>query len=156
MIHKLIETVLMAMTAAAAPIEWMSNLEAAGRRAKEEQKLLLVEFTESDWCKACLIQKEKELETPEFEDWVEQHCVAVEIDVPNNASRVGGEQQKALNQLLCDEYGDVSFPTLLIMTPELVEVGGYRGAQSSPTKAIAELEKSFNTAQRLEQALCPS
>lgn len=143
----------MAMTAAAAPIEWMTNLETAGQRAKEEQKLLLVEFTGSDWCKACLMQKEKVLETPEFEDWVEQHCVAVKIDVPNNASRVGGEQQKALNRLLCDEYGVVSFPTLLIMTPELVEVGGYRGAQSSPTNAIAHLEKSFSTAQRLEQAL---
>jgi hypothetical protein len=99
------------------------------------------------------MQKEKVLETPEFEDWVEQHCVAVEIDVPNDASLVGGEQQKALNQLLCDEYGVFSFPTLLIMTPELVEVGGYRGAQSSPTNAIANLEKSFSTAQRLEQAL---
>ena len=143
----------MAMTAAAAPIEWMTNLEAAGQRAKEEQKLLLVEFTGSDWCKACLMQKKKVLETPEFEDWVEQHCVAVEIDVPNDASLVGGEQQKALNQMFCDEYGVFSFPTLLIMTPELVEVGGYRGAQTAPAKAIANLEKSFSTAQRLEQAL---
>ena len=58
----------MAMTAAAAPIERMTNLESAGQRAKEEQKLLLVEFTGSDWCKDCLIQKEKVLETPEFED----------------------------------------------------------------------------------------
>ena len=143
----------MAMAAAAAPIEWMTDLEAAGQRAKEEQKLLLVEFTGSDWCKACHLQKKKVLETPEFEDWVEQHCVAVEIDVPNDASLVGGEQQKALNQMLCDEYGVFSFPTLLIMTPELVEVGGYRGAQTAPAKAIANLEKSFSTAQRLERAL---
>lgn len=143
----------MAMAAAAAPIEWMTDLEAAGQRAKEEQKLLLVEFTGSDWCKACLLQKKKVLESPEFEDWAEQHCVAVEIDVPNDASRVGGEQQKALNQMLCDEYGVISFPTLLIMTPELVEVGGYKGAITTPSKAIAELEKSFSTAQRLERAL---
>ncbi len=143
----------MAMAAAAAPIEWMTDLEAAGQRAKEEQKLLLVEFTGSDWCKACLLQKKKVLESPEFEDWAEQHCVAVEIDVPNDASRVGGEQQKALNQMLCDEYGVISFPTLLIMTPELVEVGGYKGAITTPSKAIAELEKSFITAQRLERAL---
>ncbi len=143
----------MAMAAAAAPIEWMTDLEAAGQRAKEEQKLLLVEFTGSDWCKACILQKKKVLESPEFEDWAEQYCVAVEIDVPNDASRVGGEQQKALNQMLCDEYGVISFPTLLIMTPELVEVGGYKGAITTPARAIAELEKSFITAQRLERAL---
>lgn len=146
----------MAMAAAAAPIEWMTNLEAAGQRAKEEQKLLLVEFTGSDWCKACILQKKKVLGTPEFEDWAEQHCVAVEIDVPNDASRVGGEQQKALNQMLCDEYGVTSFPTLLIMTPELVEVGGYKGAITTPAKAITELEKAFTTARRLERALTKS
>lgn len=93
------------------------------------------------------------LDKPEFAVWAEKYCVPVEIDVPNNAALVGGERQKRLNKFICDEYGVQSFPTLKVMTPEMVAVGGYSGAPTSPGAAIAALEKCFDAAKRLQAAL---
>lgn len=153
MIGKLLGAVLMVMSAIAAPLEWMTDLEAAGKRAEAEGKLLLVEFTGSDWCRACLLQKKAVLSDAAFEAWAEQHCIAVEIDVPNDAARVGSEMQKILNRRICEEYGIYRFPTLRIMTADLVDVGGYSGALGSAAAAIGELEKAFPPAEQLEQAL---
>lgn len=142
-----------AISAETSALEWMRDLDAAGKKAAEEGKLLLVEFTGSDWCKFCTAQKKNVLDKPEFVAWAEKYCVPVEIDVPNDAARVGGEKQKQLNKFICDEYGVQRFPTLKVMTPEKVVVGGYSGAQSSPRDAIDHLEKSFAAAKRLEAAL---
>ncbi len=139
--------------AEASALEWMRDLDEAGKKAAAEGKLLLVEFTGSDWCKFCIAQKKNVLDKPEFAAWAEKYCVPVEIDVPNNAALVGGERQKRLNKFICDEYGVQSFPTLKVMTPEMVAVGGYSGAQASPVAAIAALEKCFDAAKRLQAAL---
>lgn len=144
--------VALATILSAAEVQWMHDLDAAGKRAAEEGKLLLVEYTGSDWCRYCALQRKQVIDTPEFAAWLQKHCVPVEIDVPHDASRVGGEKRKQWNQLLCEEYGIKSFPTLQIMTPELVVVGGYSGAQNHPSRAIAELEKAFAPAKALCQA----
>lgn len=141
------------MVASATEIEWMSDLKLAGKKAAAENKLLLVEFTGSDWCRYCIIQKKDVLDKPEFAEWVEKHCVAVEIDVPHDASRVGGAEQKAINQKLCDDYNISSFPSLMLMTPERVLIGGYNGAQRTPQGAISSLEMHFSTAKELKAAM---
>ena len=155
MFKKLIFTLgaAMVMVAPAAEMEWMSDMKLAGKKAEAEDKLLLVEFTGSDWCQYCVLQKKNVLDKPEFTDWAEQHCVAVEIDVPHDASVVGGAEKKEINQKLCEEYGISSFPSLMLMSPEGVLIGGYNGAQSTPQAAIATLEKHFATAQEFKAAM---
>ena len=80
--------------AMAAQVEWMQDLEKASALAKAQNKLLLVEFTGSDWCRACLIQKKRVLSQLEFEEWVQKHCIAVEVDVPHDVKRVGGHDAR--------------------------------------------------------------
>lgn len=143
----------MAVVSAAAGMEWMHDIDAAARKAAAEDKLLLVEFTGSDWCRFCKLQKDKVLSTPEFTTWAEKHCVPVEIDIPHDASRVGGEPQKRFNTRLCNEYEVKNFPTLKLLSPEKVVVGGYKGALGSTRAAIAKLKKGFPTALKLQNAL---
>lgn len=143
----------MAAVCSATGMEWMHDIDAAARKAAAEDKLLLVEFTGSDWCRFCKLQKDKVLSSQEFTTWAEQHCVPVEIDIPHDATRVGGEQQKRLNTRLCNEYEIKNFPTLKLLSPEMVVVGGYKGALGSPKAAIAKLKKGFPTAEKLKKAL---
>ena len=143
----------MVAIATATEMEWMRDLDAAAEKAAAEQKLLLVEFTGSDWCKFCTLQKNKVLDTPVFTAWVQKHCIPVEIDVPNDVYRVGGELQKRRNSRICEEFNVMNFPSLKIMSPELVVLGGYKGAQSDPAAAIATLEQSFPNAENLKAAL---
>ncbi len=155
MFKKLVLTLgaAVAMVAHAAEIEWMTDLEEAGKKAAQENKLLLVEFTGSDWCRYCILQKKNVLDKPAFAEWANKHCVAVEIDIPHDASRVGGEAKKEANKQICEDYAISSFPSLMLMTPERVLIGGYNGAQTTPQAAIAALEKHFPLAKELQTAM---
>lgn len=153
MFRKLIYSMLLAAVATAADLEWMQNLDAAARKARAENKLLLVEFTGSDWCRFCVLQKKKVLQSPLFTEWAQKHFIAVAVDVPHDVSRVGGERQKRINSRHCEEFNVKSFPTLKVMTPDLVVAGGYSGAQSKPQAAIDALEKSFKEAARINHAM---
>ncbi|MBR5522572.1 MAG: thioredoxin family protein [Akkermansia sp.] len=135
-----------------APVEWMTDLEAAGKKAAAEQKLVLVEFTGSDWCGACKLQQKNVLDKPEFAKWANKHFVPAVVDVPLDVQRVGGAARKRCNEMLCEGYDIKSFPSLKVMSPELIILGGYGGAQRSPQAAIAMLEKSFAAAKKLEAA----
>lgn len=129
------------MVAMAAPIEWKTDLKEAAAIAAQQNKLLLVEFTGSDWCTACILQKKNVLTTPLFTDWVNKNYVPVEIDVPRDAARVGGAAQLEKNKQVCDDFGVHIFPSLVVMSPELVLIDMRSGAQPTPERAIAELKK---------------
>ncbi len=139
--------------APAAQIEWMTDLEAAGKKARKEGKMLLVEFTGSDWCKACIVQKKNVLDKPEFVDWVNRNYVPVEVNIPNDSSLVGGDAQLANNKKVCEDYGIGTFPSLMIMSPELVILGGYQGAMPTPAAAMAALNNCRNSVAEYEKAM---
>lgn len=128
-----------AMVAQAAEVEWMHDVEKAAAKAAQQGKMMLVEFTGSDWCKACVLQKKNVLVKPAFADWVQKNYIPVEMDVPMNAALVGGEAQLNKNKKFCDDFGIRIFPSLMIMTPELVLLGGLQGSSDSPQSAIAAL-----------------
>lgn len=130
-----------AMVAPAAGIEWMTDVEEAATKAAQQGKMMLVEFTGSDWCKACILQKKNVLDKPEFVKWVHKNYVPVEMNVPMNATLVGGEAQLNKNKKFCDDYGMKIFPSLMIITPEKVLLGGIQGSSASPRSAIAALEQ---------------
>ena len=137
----------------AASAAWMTNLREAGEVAKKENKYILVEFTGSDWCRYCIIQKKTVLDTPEFCAWLAKHCVPVEIDVPHDATLVGGEQQKLENYRICEEYQVNRFPTVLLLSPHGALIGGYHGAQPTAAAAIAALEKLFPDGEKMAAAM---
>ena len=127
------------MVAQAAEVEWMHDVENAAAKAAQQGKMMLVEFTGSDWCKACVLQKKNVLVKPAFADWVQKNYIPVEMDVPMNAALVGGEAQLNKNKKFCDDFGIRIFPSLMIITPELVLLVGLQGSSDSPQSAIAAL-----------------
>ena len=138
-----------------AAAEWMTDLDAAKTKAAAENKAVLVDFTGSDWCGWCIKLKKEVFSTPEFEAYAADKFVLVEIDVPNDAAKVGGAEQLVKNQELCAQYGVEGFPTIMVMTPAGEIVGGFVGgadlksAQAALDAALANV-KSLEAASKLE------
>lgn len=128
-----------ALVAPAADMEWMTSVEDAAAKAARHNKMMLVWFTGSDWCKACMYLQKNVLDKPEFVQWVRKNYVPVELNVPMNAALVGGEEQLRQNKKFCDDFGIKIFPSLMIVTPELVFLGGIQGSSSSTQNTIAAL-----------------
>ena len=146
-------TSILAICATAFAADWQTDFATAQAKAKKENKHLLVEFTGSDWCKACIIQKKNVLSKQEFTNPAEQHFVLVELDFPN---KVIPADVRRKNEWVRDLYGIRSFPTILFMTPDGLPYGRTSGAKTSSDAvpiAVSEMEGALQTHARYQSLL---
>ncbi len=122
---------ILALTAAVAAVapafaaEWMNDLNAANEKAKVEHKLILMDFTGSDWCGWCIRLRKEVLDKPEFEAYAKDKFVLMEVDMPRKTQLA--PEIKAQNKQLCDKYHVAGFPTMLVVTYKGTVVGGFGG-----------------------------
>lgn len=143
---------LAALVVPAFAAEWMTDLDAAKTKAATENKAVLVDFTGSDWCRYCILLKKNVFDTPEFEAYAADKFVLVEIDVPNNAARVGGPEKLAANRALCEQYSVSGFPTILVLSPGNDVLGGFVGGASNLAATTAPLDAALANGKKLQEA----
>lgn len=146
-------TSILAICATVTAADWQTDFATAQAKAKQENKHLLVEFTGSDWCKACIIQKKNVLSKPEFTNPAEQHFILLELDFPN---KVIPADIKRKNELVRDLYNIRSFPTILFMTPDGLPYGRMTGARTSSDalpSAVGEMNNALQTYARYRTLL---
>ncbi len=142
---------LAAVVSPAFSAEWMVDLEAAKAKAKAEGKMVLVDFTGSDWCTWCIRLRQDVLDKPEFEAYAKDKFVFAEVDLPQNKARLS-QQQLEKNQDVAAQYKIDGFPTVMVMTPEGRMLGGFVGGLTSVEKAIAPLDEAIANKPLLEAA----
>jgi len=92
---------------------WSADLEKALAQAKKEKKMLLVEFTGSDWCPPCIAMRKNVFSKPEFVKKASKKYVLVELDFPK-----GDKELAEKNQPLAEKYNIEGFPTVILMHPD--------------------------------------
>ena len=141
--------ILIAMLAAtafwqanAAESTWLTDLPKAQAQAKSENKIVLMDFTGSDWCGWCIKFKKEVLDTAEFQAYAAKNVVLVELDYPNK--KVQSDDLKKANAALKTQYDIHGYPTLLVLDQNGKEIGrqvGYcrrrPGRRSSPSWKIS-------------------
>jgi thioredoxin-related protein len=92
---------------------WLSDFEAAKKQAADEKKNLLIDFTGSDWCGWCIKLNKEVFDHAEFKNGVKEKFVLVEIDFPNDKSKLTAAVI-AQNEALQEKYAVKGFPTILL------------------------------------------
>ena len=131
---------LAALSLSAAELEWHTDLAKAQAKAKAEKKMVLIDFTGSDWCGFCIKQQKEVFNTPEFAEYAKKNLILVEIDFPNKKEQ--SAEVKAANKKLKEEYAVRGFPTLVLLDSNGKKLGqevGYGGG--GPKAVIAKLEQ---------------
>ncbi|MEO8425989.1 MAG: thioredoxin family protein [Verrucomicrobiota bacterium] len=129
--------------ASAAELEWLTDLTQAKSQAKAEKKLVLMDFTGSDWCPPCKKLKKDVFSSEEFATFAKANLVLVEVDFPRTKKQ-SAELKKA-NEALSRKYDIEAYPTIIVLSPEgkqLIKDTGYDG--SSAKDFVAKLEKVSN------------
>jgi protein disulfide-isomerase len=130
----------LAWQAQAADSTWLTDLPTAQAQAKAQKKIVLMDFTGSDWCHWCVKFREEVLDTKEFQDYASTNVVAVEVDFPNKKEQ--SDDLKKANAALKDKYHISGFPTLLVLDEDGKEIGRQVGyEEGGPAAFIAKLEK---------------
>lgn len=83
---------------------WESDFETAKQKAHEQQKLILLEFSGSDWCAPCIRFRKGVLETTSFKSFADSALILLNADFPRlKKNKLSKEQQKK-NDKLADQY----------------------------------------------------
>jgi protein disulfide-isomerase len=121
-------------------LPWAADLPKALEQAKAENKIVLLDFTGSDWCVWCIKFDDDVLSKPEFANYAKTNLVMVMLDFPNAIKQ--SEALKKSNQELQAKFKVDGFPTYVALTSDGKEIGRQVGYLSGgPQAFIAELEK---------------
>lgn len=123
----------------AAESTWLTDLPQAQAQAKTENKIVLMDFTGSDWCPWCIKFKKEVLDAPEFQKYAAKNVVLVEVDFPNK--KVQSDDLKKANTALKKQYEITGFPTLVVLNKDGKKIGEQVGySKGGPKAFIAKLE----------------
>jgi len=127
------------LQAGAEDLNWMTDLPKAQAKAKTENKLVLMDFTGSDWCGWCIKLHKEVFSKPEFGEYAKKNLVLLEVDFPR--SKEQSAELKRANQALQGKYKIEGYPTIIVLNGEGKKVGELGYMAGGPTAFIAELEK---------------
>ncbi|QEG22598.1 thioredoxin family protein [Mariniblastus fucicola] len=119
--------------------KWHQSLTAAIAEAQQSDKLILADFTGSDWCHWCVKLKQDVFETSAFKSWASDNVVLLELDYPKGSQLPPEIHQQ--NQMLKSRYGISSYPTVLLLDVEgnvRAKMGYEKGKSASQWVQIAE------------------
>lgn len=123
----------------AAEADWLTDLAKAKETAKAEKKLVLIDFTGSDWCGWCIKFKKEVLSTQEFAEYAKKNLVLVELDFPQKIKQSAALKQA--NEKLKEQHKVAGFPTFVVLNSAGNEVGRQEGySPGGPKPFIAKLE----------------
>ncbi len=150
----LISLCTLACVAGDEPKVWQTKFEDAKTKARADKKMLLVNFTGSDWCGWCIKLKQEVFDQEAFLKEAPQRFVFVELDFPRTKELPA--ELKAQNDQLAQQFDVAGFPTILVLDAEgqLIARTGYRpGGPEEYLKHLTEFATAHETIVRMRTEL---
>jgi protein disulfide-isomerase len=125
----------------AADSSWLTDLPKAKAQAKAEGKLVLMDFTGSDFCSSCIRLHKEVFPAKEFAAFAKQRLVLVEVDFPLKKKQPA--ELKAANEALAKEFKVDGYPTLILLGSDGKKLGEleFDLFDASAKDLIAAIEK---------------
>ena len=130
------------LQAGAGELQWLTDLPKAQEKAKAEHKLVMLDFTGSDWCGWCIKLNKEVFSKPEFAEYAAKNLVPVEVDFPSKKQQTA--EQKKANQALQKKYKIEGYPTIIVLDGEgkkIGELGYHPGGPKAFIEAVEKLKK---------------
>jgi len=118
---------------------WITSVEQGQQEAKVNNKLVLLDFTGSDWCGWCVLLDREVFSKPKFKDYASKNLVLVEVDFPKRKPVPDAARRENLR--LAQRYQIQGFPTIIVLNGDGQVVGEFGYVKGGPDAFIAVLEK---------------
>lgn len=114
---------------------WLNDFETAQKIARENNTMILLNFSGSDWCAPCIKMKKQVFDTPEFQEYADKSLVLVRADFPRHKKNQLDAAQMARNEKLAERYNPKGkFPLTLLINGDgkiVHEWDGYQNMSAS-------------------------
>ncbi|MEN2416198.1 thioredoxin family protein [Flavobacterium mesophilum] len=123
-------------------INWEPDFDNAKKTAKEQHKLILLNFSGSDWCGPCILTTRDYLENQGFTQIANENLVMVNADFPRKKKNMPPPEQVKRNEALAEIYNrEGSFPLTLLLDAQGKIIKAWHGKpESSPEQWTAEIK----------------
>ena len=118
---------------------WTTDYNKALAQAKAEKKMVLLDFTGSDWCPWCIKLDKEVFAQPKFQDYAKKNLILVEVDFPDKKPQ--SAELKKQNADLQDKYAIQGYPTVVVLNPDGKKVGELGYEPGGPDVFLANLAK---------------
>jgi thioredoxin-related protein len=128
-----------AVVAQASELSWGTDLPGALNQARSDNKMVLLDFTGSDWCPWCIKFDQEVLSTGEFANYAGSKLVLVKLDFPRTKPQ--NADLKQANAALAKRFNVDGYPTYVLLNQAGNELGRQVGyAKGGPSAFITELD----------------
>lgn len=128
----------------AQPVTWLGDFSKAKAEAVASHKLILINFSGSDWCGPCIRLRKEILESDKFNDFATDKLVLVRADFPRQKKNQLSKEQVKLNEALADQYNpDGKFPFTLLVDEHGKVLTQWDGYPNESADQFIEQVKAF-------------
>jgi thiol-disulfide isomerase/thioredoxin len=126
----------------ASGLNWRTSFSGVLAEARADNKMVLLDFTGSDWCPWCIKFDNEVLKTDQFATYAQNKLELVLVDFPHTKPQDDALQQA--NRALANQFHITSFPTFVLVNYAGNELGRQTGyLAGGPDAFISELD-GFN------------
>lgn len=121
---------------------WFTNFEKGKNEAASSHKLIVLNFSGSDWCGPCIRLKKEIFESDAFEDYSAEKLVLVNADFPRYKKHQLSKEQVKENEMLAEKYNSAGrFPFTVLLDTDGKVLKQWDGLpDETPEKFINEIK----------------
>jgi thioredoxin-related protein len=119
---------------------WSTDFTKAKAEAKMGKKMILADFSGSDWCGWCIKLDKEVFSKAKFKKFAKENLILLMVDFPRNKKKQSKAVQKQ-NAEMAQKYSIRGFPTVLLLdyNGKVLAQTGYQ--QGGPEAYIKHLKK---------------
>lgn len=128
------------------PTEWLTDIASAKEAATQENKMILLNFSGSDWCAPCIKMKRDVFESEVFKQYAEENLVLLRADFPRLKKNQPAKEQVQHNEALAEKYNSLGkFPFTVLLDTEGKVIKAWDGySNQTPDDFVKQLQAAIN------------
>lgn len=133
----------------AIPQQWEPDFENAKKIAGEQNKLILLNFSGSDWCGPCIVLRRDYIDSEVFQKMAKGNLVMVNADFPRKKKNQLSPEQVKKNEALAEKYNKEGFfPYTLLLDVNGKVLKTWKGKPEVPVEKWTQEIKALCTAHK--------
>lgn len=98
---------------------WLNDYDKALQQARTQNKMILLVFSGSDWCKPCIRLEQQVLSTDVFREYATENLILLKADFPRKRKNRLTKTQQQHNDQLAEKYNSAgAFPYAVLLDSE--------------------------------------
>jgi thioredoxin-related protein len=127
-------------------VTWLGDFNEATTEAATSHKLILINFSGSDWCGPCIRERKEILENDAFEKYAAEHLILVRADFPRQKKNQLNKEQTKRNEALADKYNpEGKFPYTILVDEHGKVLTDWDGFPNESAEKFVDQIAAFST-----------